>query len=649
MISLLFVALVFQATGVDSIKQTAAGDAVFVTAGRLHLLHGDETKAVWTQQAGKRIATVRPLALELSTLPGVYAADRENLSVGERFTVRGMGWRANFGVRGMHVRYNGFPLTMPDGQSILSSLDPDFIQRMQFSPASSGLMWGGGSNGVLELDDFAQHDTRSAFTLQSGAFGYRKSMLTTGWTAKKSAGRVNLSWQGMEGFRENSRSSIVRYSFSERFERKGVLHNWSVLGEFAPVLENPGALTLAEWRENPSAANPAFKRIQAGKASSQTLAGYRLSRNTMEAGGWLLVRNLENPLPFAGISVNRQAGGFWLNVQDSIGKIRVIAGADGALQTDFRSESMVKNGRFTDTLLTNQQETFVSAGVFAGIGFYLAGFDFSGNIRLSPSAGWLNPKDGTTSTVFYVPVLPQLTITRIIKRTRLFVSAYTSYDTPTLNEWSAPAEEPGGPRVLKPERSTTLEAGVTFARPRYMLRLTGYTIALADRIGSYESTSGSGATMYQNEGGSRHQGVEIVFKVRDVQRFFVEGQLSAGRYTFTGFALEGKALPGVPEVSGSVRAGFSGRKWNSGLQVTGASERFADNSNTVSVGSYSAVHATFTRRIMVRGNQEGHLSLLITNLMNTSYSASLAVNAANGRFYEPSAPRSVRCSLSWRW
>ncbi|MGK7391294.1 MAG: hypothetical protein ACNS60_13140, partial [Candidatus Cyclobacteriaceae bacterium M2_1C_046] len=33
-------------------------------------------------------------------LPGVWVNDRENYSLGERITIRGLGWRTSFGVRG---------------------------------------------------------------------------------------------------------------------------------------------------------------------------------------------------------------------------------------------------------------------------------------------------------------------------------------------------------------------------------------------------------------------------------------------------------------------------------------------------------------------------------------------------------------------
>src|SRR5699024_5142660 len=48
-------------------------------------------------------------------LPGLWIGDRQNYALGERMTVRGLGWRAEYGVRGIQVVLNGVPLTIADG------------------------------------------------------------------------------------------------------------------------------------------------------------------------------------------------------------------------------------------------------------------------------------------------------------------------------------------------------------------------------------------------------------------------------------------------------------------------------------------------------------------------------------------------------
>ena len=63
-----------------------------------------------------------------SELPGLWVNDRQNYALGERLTIRGLGWRAAFGVRGIQVVLNDMPLTIADGQSITNIIDPAFIR-----------------------------------------------------------------------------------------------------------------------------------------------------------------------------------------------------------------------------------------------------------------------------------------------------------------------------------------------------------------------------------------------------------------------------------------------------------------------------------------------------------------------------------------
>ena len=73
------------------------------------------------------------LALQrtLRGLPGVLINDRGHYALGERLLIRGMGYRAAFGVRGAQVLLDGIPLTLPDGQTMLDVADPAFIRRAE--------------------------------------------------------------------------------------------------------------------------------------------------------------------------------------------------------------------------------------------------------------------------------------------------------------------------------------------------------------------------------------------------------------------------------------------------------------------------------------------------------------------------------------
>jgi outer membrane receptor protein involved in Fe transport len=87
----------------------------------------------------------------LRPLPGIWVNDRHHFALGERISVRGVGYRSNFGVRGVQVLYDGIPLTLPDGQAFLDVVDPAVVRQVELVRSPSAVFWGNGSGGVLFL------------------------------------------------------------------------------------------------------------------------------------------------------------------------------------------------------------------------------------------------------------------------------------------------------------------------------------------------------------------------------------------------------------------------------------------------------------------------------------------------------------------
>ena len=64
-------------------------------------------------------------------MPGVWINNRHNYAFGQRMLIRGLGWRAAFGIRGIQVILDGIPLTTADGQTVTDLLDPAFIRHIE--------------------------------------------------------------------------------------------------------------------------------------------------------------------------------------------------------------------------------------------------------------------------------------------------------------------------------------------------------------------------------------------------------------------------------------------------------------------------------------------------------------------------------------
>jgi iron complex outermembrane receptor protein len=110
-------------------------------------------------------------------LPGIWVNDRQNRALGERITIRGIGWRAQFGVRGIQVVLDGIPLTVADGQSVTNIIDPAFIERVELIRGPAASFWGNSSGGVLYLSTGAGRRGGNNFYARTyaGSFGGRKA------------------------------------------------------------------------------------------------------------------------------------------------------------------------------------------------------------------------------------------------------------------------------------------------------------------------------------------------------------------------------------------------------------------------------------------------------------------------------------------
>jgi iron complex outermembrane receptor protein len=93
------------------------------------------------------------LSLEESvrSLPGIIVHNRNNVSQGDRISIRGLGSRASFGVRGVKLVLDGIPLTMADGQSQLNNLDLTSAGQIEVLRGPSSSLYGNAAGGVIQI------------------------------------------------------------------------------------------------------------------------------------------------------------------------------------------------------------------------------------------------------------------------------------------------------------------------------------------------------------------------------------------------------------------------------------------------------------------------------------------------------------------
>lgn len=596
----------------------------------------------------------------LEELPGVWINNRSHDALGERLSIRGMGWRAQFGVRGVQVLLDGIPLTMPDGQAILDVADPAFIRRAELVRGPASLFWGNGSGGVLFLstEDPAWRGVRAR--VLGGSYGLRQIAAE----ASGQAGRHRLS-----GFVSNRAQEGYRVHSEGRFTR-GALHGDFDLGPQTRLsltaaaalqdAQNPGQLTREQLQENPRAADPRTIATEAGKESQQVQLGanavHQTSLGVLSATAYGLIRDLNNPLTFAYVQLYRQATGLRLSLQNEDAPLAWGLGADVGGMRDERGRWSNDGGDPGAERLQNQQETVTNTSAFAYVApewgrLRLRLGARADRIRFALDDDLLSDGDDSGARTFSA-VSPAVGLSYGLPNVLLFASYSTAFETPTTTELvNRPGGGAGLDPELQPERTRGVEIGARGYVPdvRLDFDVALFYLSVRDRLVPFQTEEGGDQVFYRPSGESVHRGAEVAASWRFRPDLALQLTYTAGRFTFRDEALEGNRLPGVPDQRlyahlQAERRGLWGR-----IGVEAVSAYFTDDENEVENDGYALLDVQAGHEGLVLGAARFQPFLKVGNLLDTRYNGSVIVNAFGGRFFEPAPGRTFQAGLNVRF
>ena len=216
--------------------------------------------------------------------PSVFFQNQFNYAQDLRISIRGFGSRSPFGVRGIHVRIDDIPQTLPDGQTQLDSIDPSLISQMAILSGPSASLFGNASGGMIDIttrdapnEKFAM-EPRQAF----GQFGYFKSEIHTGGRKENFEYSMFGSRLQQEGWRNHS--NVENYFSQLKLNFKtDTDSDWMLLFRkfYSPQSKDPGGLTSAQVRTNPKQAAPRNLLFNAGEEVNQEQFGIRYRKKTI--------------------------------------------------------------------------------------------------------------------------------------------------------------------------------------------------------------------------------------------------------------------------------------------------------------------------------------------------------------------------------
>lgn len=625
--------------------------------------------AVTVVDAGHEEAMERrtTLARSLRTVPGVQVADRRNFSLGDRVVLRGVGSRAQFGVRGIKVLMDGIPLTLPDGQATLSNLDLGSAGRIEVLRGPASALYGNASGGVIRVRSGGFTDRPAAVRTRvtAGQDGFLSEELEAagrmgGWRWLAHARHLETDgWRRHSAAETWSANVVARRGLDDGGELRAVLNVFDM-----PFGQNPSSLPREEAFTNPRHARDFIVAQGAGESATQAQGGATLrlpmgEDGELRASGWLLGRDLRNPIPGRIIELDRLAGGLRLETGEEAGEGPALgwtAGLDAELQRDDRRESenlgIGSDGGSARAgpVLLDQRETVAFAAPFLRLQARLTpSLTLSSAVRLDAYRFRAEDRlldDGDDSG--------ERTMTRVSPSLGLtwspgaagtvYANLGTAFETPTTSELSNRPDGAGGLHPdLGPQDSRSLELGGRLS-PIAPLRLEAalYDMQVVEALVPSEGPGGQ--VFFRNAGRLSRRGVEVRAAWRFLPHWEAVLAYAFQDYRYDAFPtpegdFSGNDEPGVPPHR--VDAGLEG-DLPSGIRAevefTWVDAFPVDDGNTAS---------DVSRRVLdLRLGWEGRIGgwelepfVGLDNVLDERYNASVVPNAFGGNYYEPAPGR----------
>ncbi|WP_171032793.1 TonB-dependent receptor family protein [Fodinibius saliphilus] len=604
-----------------------------------------------------------PLSLSSvgAQLPGLWVSDRNNYALGEKLTIRGIGWRAAFGVRGIQVVLNGIPLTVADGQTMINIIDPAFIRRAELVRGPAATYWGNSSGGVLYLSTKPSHNKDNTLRMRTmaGSYGMRKGEIEYSTSNPDHDMSLYSSYLASDGFRDYSGVKMFRSGITGRTNltsKSQLQYQAGVI--YMPEAQHPSSLTKQQAEENPTMARSIFAdSAKAGKTISQGQAGLSYTLDTtagiFNLTGYGIYRDLSNPLPFGIITVNRWAGGLRATFDKDWNNANLQFGIETKFQNDDRTEFENTGNAQRGAITVDQIERVWNQAAFLNGTYTIGNINFMGGIRFDRLTFEADTKTNQqASNRTFQSFSPSLGISFTPSPHTFYTNVSTSFEAPTTTEL---VNRPGGGNgfnpSLKPEQTVGVEVGVRKTTPNNPLSydIAAYKLWISDMLLPYKLDP-NGPTFYRNQGQTSHAGIEgrILIQFNTNLKLSSTANLTRAIFKQTvNQSVTGNEVPGIPTFRLNNQLSWKFGTFSGELAYNYNSGYTANNLNTAYNDRYGVFDIKFSYLWSITGNKAKVQPFInIENVLDTRYNGSIVVNAFGGRYYEPAPGRSWRFGVS---
>ncbi|MFN3862131.1 MAG: TonB-dependent receptor family protein, partial [Roseateles sp.] len=213
-------------------------------------------------------------------------------------------------------------------------------------------------------------------------------------------------------------------------------------------------------------------------------------------------------------------------------------------------------------------------------------------------------------------------------------------ESPTLTELAYRAQGTGFNTELRPQRSRQVELGWERRVDERRVALSAFHAETRDEISVLQNSGGR--SVFTNAAQTRRSGLEAAAQMPLARGWQLD--LAATRLQ-TRVLSTGRPLPGVPAAHGSAELRWQGKGGlDAGLSVLARARLPADDAGTAAAAGAALWGASLGGPLAA----DWRWRVRADNLLNRVMAASVIVNEANRRFFEPAAPRGWSVSLSWQ-
>jgi len=600
-----------------------------------------------------------PLA---STLPAVQADARGSLALGERLIVRGFGARAAFGLRGVHVRWDGLPLTLPDGQTAIPSVDPAAVARVELLRGPASALFGNAAGGALALVSPPPPSVpwQARLWASTGATHRRTFELASApapwWLRMYATGAEDPGARAYD--RDRFRQLLLQLGHRGRrsLDARALWTAWAA--------DNPGALPDSLWRRDPRAAFPLNVQQRTGERGEERRLALRVRSPLGGATAEMLVhgarRSIDNPIPPRIVALARTAGGARLEARGGSTTFWAVGLEHHAQRDDRRNYRNDRGVR--GALVLDQREQVRATALFGQLQTPLPGrLRATAGVRADRLAYRVRDRfvtrtdpDDSGRRVF-VALSPSLALAQPLGvGWELTLQGATAFEAPTTTELTNRPDGAGGLNPdLQPQRTRALELGLRRTGARWAVDLALHHADIRGLLVPFEVPTQPGRSFYRNAGAARHQGAELLLWARGpagLEARLVFSRLDARyrRYSVAGQRYDGRRLPALARDRAVLELGWLARRADVRLTWQARSRVPTDDANRLWAPGAGwldlRVGGRWRRpRLVLEPWVEIH------NVTDRRYVASVVPNAAGGRAFEPGPPRRMTIALRLSW